>query len=80
LFRPAWLRWRSAGSDSQRSTNSVLSMRQGVRRLLLGKPAVAQTAPTAPQPRFKGWYPDAPVILGGTIAAWVYWERKGPIV
>lgn len=60
--------------------HSVLSMRQGVRRLLRGKAAVAQTAPTAPQPRFKGWYPYAPVILVGTIAAWVYWERRGPIV
>jgi prepilin peptidase CpaA len=60
--------------------HNVLSIRYGARRLLRGRAAVAQTIPSAPQPRFKGWYPYAPVILVGTIAAWWYWEQKGPIV
>lgn len=60
--------------------HSFLSMRHGVRRLLRGRAAVPQTVPGAPQPRFKGWYPYAPVILVGTLGAWWYWEWKGPIV
>lgn len=60
--------------------HSVLSMRRGVRRLLVGQAAVAQTVPSGPQPRFKGWYPYAPVIFVGTLGAWWYWEAKGPIV
>jgi prepilin peptidase CpaA len=60
--------------------HSLFWFRNRFWRLVRGSVPVAQTAPTAPQPRFKGWYPYAPAILVGTAGAWWYWETRGSIV
>lgn len=33
----------------------------------------------APKPRPKGWFPYAPSILLGTVAAWWYWQQFGSL-
>lgn len=33
----------------------------------------------APKPRPKGWFPYAPSILLGTVAAWWYWQQYGAL-
>ncbi len=59
---------------------SAFSARVGVARILGGRAATEQRAPSEAQARFKGWYPYAPAIGAGMLGTWWYWERFGSVV
>lgn len=48
--------------------------------ILTQKPAPVVEVESTPKPRPKGWFPYAPAILAGTVAAWWYWENHGSVI
>jgi len=66
--------------------HSVTTSRNAVRRAFHGKfgdPSQSEEdvakSRTTVRARPKGWVPYAPAILAGTIVAWWYWVKYGPI-
>lgn len=60
-----------------------LNTRIAFARMLTGRMPSTRAQPSSeptPTKRHKGWFPYAPSILLGTVAAWWYWERYGAIV
>ena len=66
--------------------HSITTTKNAARRAVSGKfgdPSQSaeevERSRTTIRPRPSGWVPYAPAILVGTIAAWWYWARYGPI-